>query len=654
MILKNKVTGEIIESLPKLVTTTIKGILIVDIESKVWLITNDTTLNVTDQFDSINEVPEEPEVVIDKCALNLTFSNNYVRVLEGDFNKFTVSVNGNSIYNVEFKSSVEDWKTGVGASLNEVKIKVPASGNNEDIWARIAGCTKEFKISVSTLPKVVIVEEEIEVGSIKFSESVIYKFVVKLAGGSRWLLQTDDARSFYQSRGLNILTDSRVTVDQTKFNKNELQNDEITGIGGLQPFINNVVPARWPLLWWTSLGYYTDSDSRMIKGTAPVVPPIVTPVEPVIPVTPPVVTPPYSGDKINIPMGAIFWDNWERDYWADNGLSRDRIEQNHIGKNRLAATEWKHKFPNIVPFYGQHTEPENILITYNVKWDASLGRNAYDEATKAVTVKFDRTNEDRDREFKYYADAKFKWLCFNYYSDDSYLSTTRRHFVATSNKYGLKMTFMLATNRSDQEVDYITSLMMQDYWFKIDGKPVLYFNSGNYPEEQRYRNALRNKGGGELYLVYYAFGGVPGDVNDLLSKRPQACSAYSQSSDDRTPQGLITTEVNSRKAWMSQFSHLFDYIPVLTVGFEELGLRTSLDQPRGPGVQACSAADLETKCKLVIEDLKVYNKDSQKLRAILWYAGNEILETGNPLVPSKRIDGSINTENLDAISKYIE
>jgi len=267
-IVKNKATGEVISSLPKLVTTTIEGILVIDIESKIWLITNNTALNVTDQFDILTEEPTDPEVT-DKCNLVLVFNNYHSRVLEGDYNSFSISVSGNSIYNVEFKSSLENWK--LGSSLNTVIIKVPASGNKEDIIARIKGCTKEFKYSVDTLPSLLDPLDglEEEIGTIKFSESTIFKFIVKRVDNIKWLLQTDDARSYYLPRGLNILKDSRVTVDKTKVVESELSNDAITAEGGLQPFINDTIPSRWSRNWWESRGYTLQNNGEWkIVGNA--------------------------------------------------------------------------------------------------------------------------------------------------------------------------------------------------------------------------------------------------------------------------------------------------------------------------------------------------------------------------------------------------
>lgn len=656
-IVKNKATGEVLTNLPKLVNTSIQGILVIDIESAIWLITNNTALDVTEQFEILNDTPEIIDVT-DKCALELTFNNPTNKQLEEDYNLITISVSGNSIYSVEFKTVLENWKVPEGNNLNTIIIKVPASGKNEDILARIKGCSSEVKTTVSTIKKIEEVVEEKEVGTIKFSESNIFKFVVKRTNTSLWLLQTDDTRSYFIPRGLNILNDSRVNVDTTKFNKSELSNDLITDEGGLQPFINNIIPSRWERNWWENKGYTVKSNGEWSLSsviTPPVVvPPVITP--PVI--TPPVVVPPNNGSTFSVPVGVIFWDNWERDFWQDSGLSRDGLEINKIGINRLAATEWKHKFDKLVPFYAKHTPPELTTITYDVVFDEDLGRNTYKEVQKYLTVKYDRTTEDRDRELKYYADAGFSWICFNYYSDESYLSTTRRHFVETANKYGLKMTFMILSDREDSEVNYIANLMTKDFWFKIDDKPVLYLNKGNFDknEEGRYKQAYYNLTGKSLYLVYYEFGGIPMDVADLfnkLSRGVNAISSYNQTSSIKTAAHLIEAEVDSRRDFINGYGHWFQMIPNLTTGVEDLVNRTSISNHVVNPNPICTLEELAKKCKLCIDDIAIYNKDKIQIPAVLWYAGNEILESGLPIVPAKREDGSIDTSVIDTISNFL-
>lgn len=481
---------------------------------------------------------------------------------------------------------------------------------------------------------------ETEVGNWKNVNGSI--LITKTTNDTTWLLQTDKNRSYYFIRGINHLDDKNVvltkTVDRTKL------SNEHTDLGGLKPAANGDLPVKWDNLWWASNGFVRNNNGEFVKnGVIPTLP-IETP-----PITTPTIAP--VKNKIPVPMGAIFWDNWEHDYWNSPNATEDDLNRNHIGKNRLAATEWKHKF-NLVPFYGEHHKPEKIQIRYNVRWDQSLGRNVYDYAEKEVTVKFDKTQADTEREIKYYVDAGFKWVCFNYYSDDSYLSNTRRQFVAMNDKLGMKMTFMIGRGKNDSEIDYITNLMTKDYWFKIDGKPVLYANNSDYSDVNKYKSSLKNKNGSDIYVVYYNFGGLPQDVSDIFPKKPNAVGSYNNTTSyGKKATDLIRSEVEDRETFLKQYrASNINLIPTLTLGMEELGLRTSLDEPRSPGCEAATLDEIKIKCELMAEFV---NKNLDKVPAVLWYAGNEILEGGVSLVPKKLIDGTIDNSVLETVSRYI-
>ena len=373
-------------------------------------------------------------------------------------------------------------------------------------------------------------------------------------------------------------------------------------------------------------------------------------------VPPPVVDPPVqvdpitSSDKIKIPVGAIMWDGWYRDYWNDENPQYDLLI-NHVSKSRLVATEYMDQF-RVLPFYGQYHEPENITIRYNVKWSPELERNTYDVMERAVQVRYDKTQADCDREIQYYADAGFDFFCFNYYNSDSPLSEARLQFVNSENKRGIKMTFMLASNRNDTEINYITDLMLKDYWFKIDNKPVLYFGNRDMQDLPKYKSAYSAKGGGEIYVVYYSMGGAPGDFSQYLQFRANAGSSYTLFVGEKTAEEFIQAEVEARDNWMKQFKITdINLIPTLSTGFENLHNRSSLDLNKAVTVGKASLPQIEQKLELMKKFIKEH---PTKVPAVLWYAGNEILESGNPIVPTKGRDGSIDTSMLDTIKKHLE
>jgi hypothetical protein len=480
------------------------------------------------------------------------------------------------------------------------------------------------------VPPVIItpsVLEEIPLGYWEVPDRLL---VAKLLDGKYHLVQTNAARSYYVARGKNLLLDSRTKVNSDVLTGNLLPDGIVTGnsdLGGLLP------PATFRDALMMAKGFVKNGQGEWVFGSAQ--------------------TPggglPVS-EKIKIPVGAIMWDSWYRDYWNDVNPKYNLLI-NVVSKQRLIATEYMDKF-SVVPFYGQYHEPESIKIRYNVRWSQELGRNAFDEVERPVKVRFDKTQADAEREIQYFADAGFDFFCFNYYNSDSPLSEARLQYVNAANKRGMKMTIILAPQRSDKEIGYITDLMLKDYWFKIDNKPVLYFDKNDISDLAKYRSEFAKKGGGEIYFVYYNGGGYPDGLTIFQENGAKAASSYTLFIGQGNAAELIKAEVVARESWMRQFQHTgLNLIPVLTTGFENLYNRSSLDIEPVKYVEKASLSQIDEKLELMKGFIKQY---PDKVPAVLWYAANEILESGNPIVPTKRRDGSIDTSMLDAIKRHLE
>lgn len=481
------------------------------------------------------------------------------------------------------------------------------------------------------IPTVEPVLEEVPLGFWELPDRVL---VAKLLDGKYHLMQTDRNRSYYVPRGKNLLNDSR-----TKVTGGLVTGELVTGnsdVGGL------ATPATFKDAFMTAKGFLKNAQGEWVLRQAQ------DPIVVVPPVLPPV------ADKIKIPVGLIMWDNWTRDYWNDPNPKYDYLI-NHISRNRYAATVWGQKY-NLVPFYGRYHAPELVKIRTNVKYSPELGRNTFDEIEKYVEVAYDKTAADTEREVKYYRDAGFDFLCFNYYNTDSYLSETRQHFVAMQNKLGMKMTVKVQNKRSSAEIDHIAQLMTQDYWFRIDGKAVLYMNEGDFEDLPKYREALRAKGGGEIYVVYYGFRGYPGVWTDYLAKRNDAISAYNTSVGGISTQDeQIAKEVSDRESWMQQFGHTHvQLIPVIGLGMENLDKRTDLptgsSEPVGI-ITAATIGQIDKKLSLVSGFVKKY---PTKVPAVLVNSGNEINESGETVVPKRLRDGRIDTSVVDTFGRWLE
>lgn len=465
--------------------------------------------------------------------------------------------------------------------------------------------------------------DEIQLGYWAAPERLL---IAKKINGLYYLMQTNTARGYYVARGINLINNHATKIDINSLPSIVSQNSEL---GGLYPATN------FPEAEFLKLGFQKNTEGEFIKST-------------IKPVTNPTVP---NQDKISVPVGLIMWDNWERDYWNDPKPKYDYLI-NHISRNRYAATYWGDKF-NLVPFYGEHIAPEIVKIRYNIQYNQSLGRNTFDELERIVNVKYDKTPADTEREVKYYRDAGFDFLVFNYYNVDSYLSETRQQFQNMSNKQGMKMTIMCNSGRSKEEIEQITAQMLKDYWFRINNKPVLYMTAGDFAELPKYQSAFRAKGGGDIYVVYYSHSGYPTDWSEYVEKRNNAISAYNTSiGGNATQEQQISKEVSDRENWMRQYKHTdVQLIPLLSLGIENLDSRTDLGLSNGVGwsVESANTEQIARKCKLMQEFIKKY---PEKIPAILWYSANEINEGGRSFVPKKLKNGKIDTTELDAVSAW--
>jgi len=452
--------------------------------------------------------------------------------------------------------------------------------------------------------------------------------IAKAIAGKYYLMQTNAANSYYVPRGRNLLTDTRTRVSNATTAATIVSST--SAIGGLAPADN------FPEAEFLKLGY-----TKNQQGEYVVTPSVVE--EPPVP----------NNQKIKIPAGLIMWDNWVYDYWNDPNPKYDYLI-NHITRNRYTATVFADKY-NLVPFYGSWHAPEAVKIRTNVKWNQALGRNTYDEIEKNVIVRYDKTAADTEREVRYYREAGFDFLCFNYYNTDSYLSEARQHFVAMADKLGMQMTIKVQNRRSDAEIAHIAGLMAQPYWFRINGKAVLYMNANDFDDLPKYQAALRQRGGGEIYVVYYGFDGYPGDWADYQAKRNDAISGYNTTiGGTATAEQQLQKEVSDRDAWMGQFkaTHV-QLIPILSLGLENLDLRTDLGSGgKAVGIIANASLEQQSRKFELVRDFILAHPG--KVPAIIWNSANEINESGDSYVPKRLRNGTIDTSRLDVAKRWLE
>ena len=238
------------------------GFVLIDYKGDVVFVTSTTVKNVEHLFDNAqldDGIVIVPPVIPSKCNLTLSFqSSNPTRVPSGEFNLFTVKVLGGNTNLVQFKSTIQDW-IDANIGIDSIEIKVSATGNTEKIYARLKDCTNQIELSVNTVKTDTDGVEDV-IGYWKD-----FLLITKVTGTTKWLLQTNELRTFYFVRGKNFLDDATVTLIKV-VDRAELSN-EITGLGGLESSsINGKMSVTWNTTWWESRGYILNDNLEWVKA----------------------------------------------------------------------------------------------------------------------------------------------------------------------------------------------------------------------------------------------------------------------------------------------------------------------------------------------------------------------------------------------------
>ncbi len=360
-----------------------------------------------------------------------------------------------------------------------------------------------------------------------------------------------------------------------------------------------------------------------------------------------IVTPP-TGDKVYVPVGVIMWDGHFEDYQLTprNGIGGTPYDQgiNRTSALRVDFTEFN--YLNLVPFYGQQgLTPEDIIILTDGYWNGT--ENVFTQVHKNVTCKLDRPQIAMDKEIGFALDAGIDYMCFNYYSPyDTPMGEGIAKFVASTAKGAMKMCFMSESIgwNIPLNVDYITNQMVEDYYQKIDGKPLIFTSDywltlmhEGVSVLQLIKNSYASKsGGGQLYVVYYSGGrDYPTDESKYTSHGMSAASIYvTYAVGDPKPRPhsrLMADEVSLRNTFMSSSGR--SIIPVITTGFLDLWHRSSLASSPGNDNYTEIATSGEMDIKMT-DLISFINSNPSRVPAMLFYAWNENSESGHPICPT--------------------
>lgn len=352
-----------------------------------------------------------------------------------------------------------------------------------------------FKIGNTIQPDVIIPNtdniDEVIIGYWDIPERVLIR---KVVDGQYWLMQTDPQRSYYITRGINLLDNPQTKV--TNLTDRSLLKNKVTSLGGLMPTPN------FPENVFFGTGFKLNEKGEYIKiGSA----------ETTIDTKP--------NTKFNKPIIAIRCDNW--------------AEWKYDPNNRL--TWYQH---SMISSAGFSMVPE--YYKYRPWFSYSIPRmdvncNVYERGTwkelvekRWTTLNYKGDSEETlKKEIDFAVEAGINVWNFCYY-----VGGIRETYKKLPNKKGIQATYFIGGNYGDLDkaIEDIAYSIQQDWYFKIDGKPVVFIGEEiETNSENPYVLAeIKRISGKELYLVLMKYGGFSNSDPAFMKKYGfDAISIYS-------------------------------------------------------------------------------------------------------------------------------
>lgn len=465
-------------------------------------------------------------------------------------------------------------------------------------------------------PPIPPVQTETEIGYWDSKDRILLLYSI---GNGLWLMQKDKAGSYYVARGKNLLDDYR-TVTTTSFDKNKVSGGN-TDIGGL------ATPNTFPEAdFLKATGRVKNSSGEYVKDSG------------------------NSGgggtsDKIKIPVGVIRWDGWHTTLSPDDPIDITKETRYALSDKRTEDQ---------APFYSTFTADEYINKHH---WNAE--RREWEYSAVIANVRFDGDRAGvMEKEIDYARSAGVDYWAFNYYATGSTpMARAREQFEALQDKKGMKAAYIMESIGGDieKESKLIASAFRQDWYQKIDGKPLLILPPAS-PEyyDRIYEIYLAIKGayGGEIYTVLQVMG-YPVEIAGEVRKRGyNSHTRYSTwggwNEGDRSHRYIMDKEWQ----WYQEAKkEAVDFTPNITVSFYQVGAQKSWGGlPDYTYSEKATDAEFEEQMKRTAE----YVKDNIQVKTLILYSWNEYSEGGRTVSPQLRRNGTIDDRILKILEKYVE
>ena len=334
-------------------------------------------------------------------------------------------------------------------------------------------------------------------------------------------------------------------------------------------------------------------------------------------------------------------------------------------KIRIGAINWDACLPRETYFGG---------YTLN-----TLGNDTYKDRLPYFTKKtkdgYDfsyRTQEEYDRELQYAIDAGVDFFAYCWYPDtlgerkvwkdlgstllwEHYpeLNLGRKLYQTSELNKKIKMCAVLFTGRAyaESDIEDVIFAMKQDYYEKIDDRPVL-CTFGGY--EEGFIDAIKErtlKQGIDPYIVFF---NTSATIHEELDyKKADAISAYASCHRAENFDEVIDgVEKNNYKRLESGLKE----IPMLSIGWNPMPRVEKpspwVNYPDGPYAPQPTETQIEKSFEKLTEFMDK-NPDKTVAGYAMVYAWNEF-EEGGYLCPTLKVDGEPNTAFLESFKRVRE
>lgn len=280
-----------------------------------------------------------------------------------------------------------------------------------------------------------------------------------------------------------------------------------------------------------------------------------------------------------------------------------------------------------------------------------------------------RTQEEYDRELLYAVEAGIDFFAYCWYPDtlsertcwkdigskllwEHYpeLNIARKLYQKSYVNKDIKMCAILFTMRAyaETDIDDLVFAMKQDYYEKIDGRPVI-FTFGGF--EEGFIDAIKERTLKHNINPYIVFMNNSATIhNGLNYRKADAISAYSSCHNGESFGDVINgVEENNYKRLESGLKE----IPMLSVGWNPM---PRVDRPvpwtgyrEGPYAPQPNEEQMEESFKRLFEFIE-NNPEKTDIGYAMVYAWNEF-EEGGYLCPTLGDDGKADTQFLDIFKK---